>query len=154
MANLLDDGSVWDARDDIIHFGSVWYPTGVQHRPAEYLTAENKEWAIFQAPAGSEKVYDHWVVTLQSQKGKPYDEVGIWDFAKGLVTGWYEDRNYAPAETGGKAWFCDEYAVWAAGWADLIPWPLPMPIFTLTPGSALNLFIGAGWDMVEHRELR
>lgn len=147
MANLLADGSFWDARDDLITFDHTTYPRGVQHRPAGYLQTENKQWSVFQAPAGTEKHYHAWVEALESQKGKPYDSVGIWDFARGMVTGKYEDWDYAPEEpASSKAWFCDEYATWAAGKLGLIPWPIPVEIFTLTPGSALNLFIGAGWE--------
>jgi hypothetical protein len=149
MANVLADGSVWDARDDKIRFGGEVYSPGVRHRPAGYLPAENKHWELFEAPSGSESVYDRWVSDLASQEAKGYDENGIGDFAWGLFTGEYSDKNYAsddPAKS--LAWFCDEYAVWAAGRNKLVPWPIPTKIYTLTPGAALMLFIGAGWVKV------
>jgi hypothetical protein len=146
MANLLSDGSVWDARDDRIRYGRQLYLPGVRHRPAGYLAAENSKWAIFEAGDGSEAVYDLWLSALASQEGKPYDRNGILDFATGLLTGEYKDQNYAAKDS--KAWFCDEYAIWAAGQVQLLTWPLPLRIFSQTPGSGLNLFIGAGWKLV------
>lgn len=153
MANVLDDGTVWDARDDLVKFGEMVYPSGVQKRPLGYLYAEYKEWAIFEAPVYMAPMYGDWVEALESQVGKPYDSVGIMDFVEGIFTGNYEDYDYAPdAPQDSKAWFCDEYAVWAAGSVEAIPkLPPELPVFTLTPGSALNLFIGAGWEMVDHR---
>lgn len=149
MANVLYDGSVWDARDDQIWFQGITYPRGVQNRSIGYLLEQNKVWTIFEAPEGSELVYEDWVNTLESQAGKPYDSVGILDFMTGIVTGEYSDYNYAPdSPDESKAWFCDEYATWAAGKHGLMPWPIPVPIYTLTPGAALNLFIGAGWKRV------
>lgn len=148
MANLLADGSVWDARDNKITYGGQSYPAGVHHRPAGYLEAENKRWAILEPPAGGELKYNDWVKTLESQEGKPYDQIGIMDFAKGLVTGKYEDRNWGPDDpSASAAWFCDEYAVWAAGINGLVPWPIPVPLFTLTPGSALIFLMGAKWQV-------
>jgi hypothetical protein len=148
MANMLADGSFWDARDDIVTFQGVSFPRGVQYRPAGYLQAQAKEWAIFEMETDPDG-YALWVQALKSQQGKPYDQAGILDFAAGLFTGRYADRNYAekdPSNT--KEWFCDEYAVWAAAKVGLIPQPPPeLAIYTLTPGSALNLFIGAGWKM-------
>jgi len=145
MANLLADGSVWDARDDLVTFDGVTYHPGVQHRPSGYLEAENQKWAIFEAPAWSEAIYDDWVATLATQKNKPYDRAGIIDFGKGIITGKYVDQNWA--EDNSIAWYCDEYCIWGAGKFGLIPWPLPLKIFTQTPGSGLNLFIGAGWQL-------
>lgn len=148
MANVLADGTVWDARDDHVAYKGVVYPRGVQHRKLGYLVDQYKQWSLFQAPIWATQYYDDWVRTLESQVGKPYDSVGIWDFVTGMLTGKYEDYNYAPTDpSGSKAWFCDEYAVWAAGKMGLIPWPLVVPVFTLTPGSALNLFLGAGWEL-------
>jgi len=145
MANLLADGSVWDARSDVINFGGVKYPAGVQHRPAGYLEAENAKWAIFEAPPGSERVYPYWVELLQSQEHKPYDHAGIIAFGVGVFTGKFQDQNYADDKS--TAWFCDEYSIWAAGKPGLIPWPLPLKISRQTPGAGLNLFIGARWRL-------
>lgn len=146
MAGLLADGSFWDARADVIKFGGMAYQPGVQHRPAGYLQAENKRWAIFEAPAGSDSVYDQWVALLASQVGKPYDKHGILDFVPGLLTGNFEDQNYADDKS--LAWFCDELQIWAAGRLGLLPWPLPLKLFAQTPGAGLNLFIGASWSMI------
>lgn len=149
MANMLSDGSVWDARDDKIRFNGLTYSPGVRHRPSGYLEAENKRWEIYEAPVGSELVYSQWVADLASQEPKPYDSTGIIGFAKGVFTGEYEDTHYAddnPALS--QAWFCDELSVWAAGKNSLVPWPLPTKVYTLTPGAALMLFIGAGWKLV------
>lgn len=149
MANVLADGSFWDARDDEIRFGGDIYSPGVRHRPAGYLERENKRWELYEAPSGSEAVYDRWAADLATQEGKSYDGYGIVGFARGLFTGEYKDTNYAsdnPALS--KAWFCDEYAVWAAGKNGLTPWPIPTKIYTLTPGAALMYFIGAGWKRI------
>lgn len=152
MANMLADGSFIDARDDEVCAGGVFWAAGVEHRPAGYLQTENKRWAIFEAPAGSDRLYDGWVASLEGQIGKAYDQIGILDFAEGLFTGKYKDRNWGPlvpAES--KAWFCDDFSVWAAGSNGLLPWPILIPLFTLTPGSALNFFIGAGWRLTESK---
>lgn len=150
MANLLADGNVWDARDDLVKYKGAVYPRGVQLRPASYLHEQYSKWIALEAPEGSEKLYEAWVDVLATQVGKPYDSVGILDFAEGIITGRYEDRNYAPVNPEqSKAWFCDEYATWAAQKVGLIPsLPYELPVFTLTPGAALNLFIGAGWKVV------
>lgn len=154
MANMLADGSFWDARDDFVQYEGIPYEPGVQHRPAGYLQAAYARWAIFEAPAGSESAYDKWVATLGSQGGKTYDQIGIRDFAEGLLTGQYKDRNWGPlVPSQSKAWFCDDYSVWAAGTNAVLPWPIPIPIFTFTPGAALNLFIGAGWKLTESKGL-
>jgi hypothetical protein len=151
MANVLGDGTVWDARDDWVKHEGVTYAKGVQRRSMNYLLEQYKTWAIFEAPKGLEKSYEPWVAALRSQSGKPYDQAGIMDFVKGMFTGKYEDYNYAPAAPDeSKAWFCDELAVWAATRAGLLP-PIPISIYTLTPGSALNLFLGAGWCLVDYR---
>jgi hypothetical protein len=149
MANVLASGTVWDARSDLVTFEKVTYPRGVQRRPLKYLIDGMEDWAMFEAPDGSEKVYEKWAAALKSQEGKPYDKLGILDFATGLFTGRYKDKNYACKESA--AWFCDEYSVWAAGQVGLIPWPIPVAIYTLTPGAALNLFLGAGWNLVGAR---
>jgi hypothetical protein len=146
MANLLADGSVWDARDDVVKFGGVTYGKGVQHRPAGYLEAENKKWAIFEAPSWSEAVYDEWVALLATQRRKPYDQHAIEDFVPGLLYGEFKDQNYAEDQS--LAWFCDEYCIWGSGRLSLVPWPLPLKIYAQTPGSALNIFIGAKWSLV------
>lgn len=151
MANLLATEMVWDARADRVRFQGKVYPRGVQYRDVRYLYAEAKEWAIFQAPLWTGKNYALWVKALESQAGKPYDKVGIKDFVTGMITGRYSDYNYAPSNPDeSKAWFCDEYAVFAACAASILP-PLQLPPFTLTPGAALNLFIGAGWSMIANR---
>lgn len=147
MANVVSERTVLDARDDFVKHDGMTYPKGVQLRSIDYLTERYKTWAIFEAPRWTEKSHEFWFNTLGTQVGKPYDQAGITDFVKGMFTGKYEDYNYAPSnpdET--KAWFCDELCVWAAMVSGILP-PIPVPIYTLTPGSALNLFIGAGWEI-------
>lgn len=151
MAGLLADGSVWDARNDTIKYAGKVYPPGVQHRPAGYLEAENKKWAVFEAPSGSETFYGEWVALLASQEHKPYDKHAIEDFVPGLLYGKFVDQNYADDKS--LAWFCDELQIWAAGRVSLIPWPLPLKIYAQTPGAGLNLFIGAGYKLVASQGL-
>lgn len=153
MANILADRTVIDARSDRMRIDGHAIDAGVQLRPAGYLDCAPR-WAEFEAPPGSDEAYEVWRKAGFSQIPKDYDVTGILDFASALFTGHYRDREYAPENpSASKAWFCDELAVWMARKAKLIPVP-PTAIYTLTPGSALNLFIGAGWRLVDHRGLR
>lgn len=146
MANLLVDGTVLDARDNAMTIAGKEYPAGVQLRPAGYLDSEPR-WAVFVAPTDDH--YLPWYEAGKSQLGKPYDSAGIINFAEGLITGDYGDRNYAPRDPGAnKAWFCDELAAWMAMTAADVPWlPPAFPLYEQTPASALNLFLGAGWKL-------
>jgi len=141
MANLLADDTVLDARYDSVHYGGKAHAPGVQLRPAHYLDSEPR-WAVFEF--GEPWMYPIWEQAGLGQIGKPYDSVGIKGFARGLFTGHYEDRNYAPRDPSkSKAWFCDELAVYMAQRCGHLP-ELPFQPYTLTPGAALNLFIGRG----------
>lgn len=137
MAAILADGSVLDARSDIID----GIPPGVQLRPIAYLEAYPTS-ATFEAPSGDH--YAAWEAALRSQLLKPYDMRGIEDFGIGTFTGHYADPNYAAAAS--KAWFCDELQFWGAVQSKDIPeppaWVNP---FTLTPVAASYFFLGAGW---------
>lgn len=144
MANVLLDGTILDSRCDWIKFDGASYKPGVQYRPVGYLD-DLPRWAVWEAPPGSEVVYSDWRSTGHSQVGKPYDKAGIIGFAKGFFTGVYEDRNWGGANS--RAWFCDVFATWMAIHVGLVPRP-PTRLYTFTPGSALNLFIGAGWRLV------
>lgn len=148
MANVLGDGSIWDAQNVPLVMDGKLYPAGVQHRPAGYLDPCER-WAVFEAPAGSEAHYAAWVKDLESQEGKPYDFPGIWDFPRAMLLGRYTDPDYAPeAPQDSKAWFCDEYCDWAAIRRGLIPRP-PTPPYTFSPGASLNLYVGARWRLVK-----
>lgn len=143
MANLLADGTVLDARDNAV----AGVAPGVHLRPARYLDSEPK-WAVFEAPTDTH--YAAWEAAGRSQLGKPYDERGILDFAEGTFTGSYTDANFAGADS--KAWFCDCLATWMAIQSGDLPKPPDeLKLFTLTPTSALNLFIGAGWRLVGNK---
>lgn len=147
MANVLLDGTILDARVDWIKVDTSWYKPGVQLRPAGYLDVEPR-WAVWEAPPHAEAVYSDWLAAGRRQLDKPYDKTGIYDFATGLFTGKYRDRNWGGE--GSRAWFCDMLATWMAVHVGLVPQP-PTRIYTLTPGAALNLFVGAGWRLVASR---
>lgn len=150
MANVLSDGTILDARDNVMTMGGKTYPAGVQLRPAGYLDSDTR-WAIFEAPCDAN--YDAWHQAGVSQLLKPYDSAGILGFAENVFTGQEEDRNYAPQDPGlNKAWFCDELCSWMAMKAGDVPWlPRQFPLYQQTPSSALNLFIGAGWRMTQSK---
>lgn len=140
MANILADGTVLDARDDEV----CGIAPGVRLRPAGYLDTEPR-WALFEAPTDAH--YAAWEAAGRAQLGKPYDQRGILDFAEATFTGDYVDANYAGADS--KAWFCDCVASWMAITAGDIPQPpKELLLFTLTPSSALLLFIGAAWTQI------
>jgi hypothetical protein len=161
MANILTSGTILDARDDWTPARPGWdsgngvlvdrsgkVKPGVRLRPGGYLDGSPR-WAVFEGPADAR--YAKWEAAGRSILGRPYDSVGIEDFAVGLFTGRYDDKNYAPKNpAASKAFFCDEASVFMAATAGYFQWP-PLPIFTLTPGAALNLFIGAGWKLIRHR---
>jgi hypothetical protein len=135
FANVLADGTIIDARSDRV----AGAPPGVQRRPARYLDSERK-WVLLQL--GAEHQYEPWVNALVSQLGKPYDQIGIWDFATGSVY----DRNWRDQS----AWFCSELGVWAQEQAQMCP-RLPGPVFRITPGAALLLDIGLGATVLASR---
>lgn len=132
-ANVLEDGSIWDARSDV----EGGKPPGVQHRPAGYLDAQPRR-ALLEF--GGPEHYGPWAAALESQEGKPYDKVGIKDFA----TGSYTDRNWRDES----AWFCDEYGLWAAEQACAVP-KVPVPLFRINPGAAMLYILGAGARVVQ-----
>lgn len=143
MAGLLADDQIIDARDDAV--GGA--PPGVRFREAHYLDKEPR-WAIFEAPTGDH--YEGWHLAQVGQVGKPYDTRGIRDFIESIFTGEYNDPNYCGAYS--KAWFCDCFQAWVAITSGDIPKPPAfVKLFTLTPTSALNLFIGAGWRLADSK---
>jgi hypothetical protein len=145
MANVLD-GAILDARYNVIEDGKRAIPAGVQIRPAHYLDSEPR-WQVYEF--GTEAMYRSWSQAGMAQVGKPYDSQGIWGFAKGLFTGRYEDRNYNPSKPGeSKAWFCDALAVYMASACGYLDLPYGFTPYTLTPGSALDLFIGRGAKLI------
>jgi hypothetical protein len=147
MANVLADGSILDARYDHVEYEGAIYPTGVEQRPKGYLDDE-EAWELYEF--GTPKMYAPWLSALRSQIGKPYDSLGIWDFAKGLFTGKYKDQNYDPGKPDqSKAWFCDALAVFGASWGcHYLTLPEDFTPYTLTPGAALDLFIGRGARLI------
>lgn len=143
MANILPDGSVIDARNDIVKFNGHSFPTGVQHRPKGYLEAECGRWielenpcTVFQAKA--------WEAHLWSQVGKPYDQIGILDF----VTGSLKDRNWRDQS----AWFCSELGVWALEKAGICS-ALAAPVFRIPPGEGLLISMALGGTVVASKGL-
>lgn len=153
MANILSDGTVLDAFSQRMHLEGKWYEAGVQLRPAGYLEKKYRRWAMFQAPYDSYLDYEEWSRAGMHQLGKPYDSDGIIAFAVGLFTGRYRDRNYVHAHPErSSAWFCDELCAHMGIVASQLPQPPhELRLSTLTPGGALNLFIGAGWQLVASR---
>lgn len=139
-ANILADGTVLDARDDVVQD----IVSGVQIRPKGYLETE-PQWALFEAP--STRNYSLWTAAGRSQLGKPYDERGIADFALNVFTGDYVDPNYKGEHS--LAWFCDCLALWMAITSgDLTVPPAWCKLFTKTPTAACDFFIGAAWRCV------
>lgn len=133
MANFLADGRIIDARaDDPCGNGS-----GVQIRPGDYLD-DVPRWIDVEIPCTPTQAYI-WERTLLSQRGKPYDHVGILDF----VDGSYQDRNWRDES----AWFCDELGLFAQEKSAICP-NLPEPIFKLPPGAACLIDIALGGKIV------
>lgn len=150
MANLLSDDTVLDARYDVVEYENKATPSGVQLRPRGYLHSQPR-WAVYEF--GTPKMYAPWEAAGRSQLGKPYDSSGIWDFAKGIFTGKYADGNYNAQKPGqSTAWFCDALAVFMASWGcHYLHLPGDFTPYTLTPGAALDLFIGRGARLIGSR---
>lgn len=145
LANMLVDGSFIDARADWVKDAKGTYykgadgkpiEPGVRRRPGDYLKAAQR-WILIEL--GEERHYAPWVRVLESQIGKPYDFVGIWDF----VTGSNQDRNWRDE----RAWFCDELGVWSWEKVGICP-QVPEPVYRINPGAALLLGIGTGARVV------
>lgn len=143
MANVLADGSIIDARNDIVKFNGVCYPTGVQHRPKGYLEAECSRWVVLEIPCTVFQARS-WELNLWSQVRKPYDQIGIMDF----VTGGAKDRNWRDES----AWFCSELGIWAQEKAVICP-PLATPVFRIPPGEALLITMALGGMVVASKGL-
>lgn len=137
---LYDSAStVIDARSDVIEGISP----GVQRRPAKYLDAYPR-WIKMRLPCTTEQ----WigvVGSLKDQINKPYDQVGIWDFATCSL----KDRNWREHS----AWFCDELDAYV-----LEKWKvlqrIDLPMYRLTPGAvALMCQQVAGAQIIASRGL-
>jgi hypothetical protein len=138
MANILPNGTVIDARSDIVKFQGRCFPTGVQHRPKGYLQAESPRWVEIEIPCSTAQARA-WEECLWSQVHKPYDTVGI----VGFVTGSLKDRNWRDQS----AWFCSELGVWAQEKAGICP-PLAAPVFKIPPGEGLLIAMALGGKVV------
>lgn len=152
MANILEDDTVLDARNDAMTFRPPWghVPAGVRLRPPGYLQASNRKWAIYEF--GAPAMYVPWRDALLSQLGKPYDQAGIWAFVRGFLTGRHTDRNYNRADPSrSRAWFCDALAIFGANACHYFDLPANYSPYDQTPGAALNLWIGAGARLVAAR---
>lgn len=143
MANILSDGSVIDARNDVVKFNDQSFDTGVRHRPKGYLEAEYGRWIELEIPCTVFQARS-WEAHLWSQVGKPYDQLGI----LGFLTGSLKDRNWRDES----AWFCDELALWAQEKANICP-RLLTPVFRVTPGSALLIDMALGASIVASKGL-
>ena len=138
MANFLADGRIIDARSD----RSGGQPPGVWVRPAHYLDNVAKWMDVEISCTPGQALY--WEKQLLSQRGKPYDKIGILDF----IDGSYEDRSWRDES----AWFCDELGIWAQEGAKICP-PLTTPVYKLTPGAAAMIDLALGGKIVKSRGL-
>ena len=137
FANVLADGSIIDARSDVVTFRGQSFPTGVQRRPAGYLNTEPR-WVAVDVPCTVAQAKE-WEHVLRSQLGKPYDFPGILDFATGSL----KDRNWRDES----AWFCSELGLWAQEQVGICP-RLAAPVFKIPPGEGLLIDIALGGQIV------
>ena len=142
-ASVLADGSIIDARSDVVTYKGQRFKPGVQLRPAHYLDSEPR-WIEVEIPCTREHARKRDEL-LHSQLKKPYDFPGIWDF----VDGSYRDRNWRDES----AWFCSELETWALEMSGICP-ALTAPVCKITPGDALLIAQAAGGRVVAYRGLR
>jgi hypothetical protein len=116
---VLPDGSLLGARNDVL--GSI--PAGVQIRPAGYVVGDRmKRVAIPCSDIREQNYYDF----VESQIGKPYDQLAIAAFCAGRD--WRDES----------AWFCSELV--AAGLEEaLVVFPLTAPVNKIAPDDLLLL---------------
>ena len=132
VTTLWDKESVLDSRME----------GGVQIRPIGYLAKDQTIWLKIPANPGKILACRN---ALRSQVGKPYDKIGIWNFANGSLM----DRNWQDQS----AWFCDELAVWSWEQAEICPRLLLAPN-RITPGGAALVASALGGTQVNLSELQ
>lgn len=121
MAIMIDDETVIDARSDVIR----GIPAGVEKRPVDYLW-HYSSYVRLEMPCDDHQ--RHMVIwALKNELHKPYDRIGILDFALCRM----KDRNWRDRT----AWFCDELAVYAMEIGRVLD-PVLLPIYRLKPGNA------------------
>lgn len=133
MATYISDDIVIDSRMDIIQ-GIL---PGVRERPIEYLD-RYKQWLTLEIPC-TEVQEAACITALRSQLGKPYDKIGIWNFATGSM----DDTNWRDLS----AWFCDALAIWAQEVAGICPF-LTLPAVRLTPSTAFLIDQALGGKVI------
>lgn len=103
-----------------------WIRPGVEIRPVTYLSLKKVDWYQFPTSA---QITMRVLARLQTQLHKPYDEIGIFDFATGAL----KDRNWRNES----AWFCDELAAWSWEQENVcLPLIYPLSPNRITPGGA------------------
>lgn len=121
-------------------------PTGVQLRPVGYLEKMYGSGITWLKIPCSSIMEQLTYSALYSQLGKPYDTIGILDYALGRL----RDRNWMDKS----AWFCSELAVWS--WIEgkflsrpLVPSAEPNRI---TPGGSVRIAWGLGARVITQAE--
>jgi hypothetical protein len=115
--SVLPDGTLLGARDDVID----GIPSGVQIRPASYVTGETVLRVTIPCTDAQEAAYYAFV---RAQLGKPYDETAIAAFAVG--------RDWRAADS----WFCSELCSSGIEASGLVP-PLSAPANKIAPDDLL-----------------
>ena len=136
MAIYVKADEVIDARADVIE----GIAPGVQRRPASYLDAYPR-WVKMElqcTPSQRKTV----IKALEDELEKPYDSVGIWDFATCSL----KDRNWRDRS----AWFCDELDIYVLELAKLVS-PLMLPLYRLTPGTSALIIQASGAKIINFK---
>lgn len=115
---VLPDGRLLGARNDVL----MGVPAGVQIRPPGYAPFTHTQRVTLMAP---DPIVDDFYAFVQSQVGKPYDDLAILAFAV--------DRDWRNAG----AWFCSELDGRGLEVAGYFPAPLATHANKLTPPDLL-----------------
>ena len=133
---LQDDSYVLDARANEID----GIAPGVRIRPMSYL--QDEERLIIEVPSTAAQA-KKWLALGMAQIGKPYNSIGIVDFALGRI----RDSNYDWRDQ--TSWFCSELDAYMLESAGIIP-QLPKGIFRITPGDIAIAATAAGGKIRAH----
>lgn len=142
---MLDDGTLLGARSDVITppgLNARPIPAGVQIRPNNY---EHWPRRMIVRREVTERQHNLGLLFLMGRDGKsgqlrkPYDKIGILDFALGRI----RNRDWRDPSS----WWCSELWTRYLEAAEVIR-PLPPILHQVTPGTAAALSIAAGFEEV------